>query len=122
MLIAVAFVSVLIAPMGCPRFEPASGPSRSAVLGVLTCRSRCWQQFAFAAARRCTPSSVAKAPRIVASATVMSILVQVGVVALWLVGMSLGREIPVSYYCILGPMVSLLMLLPISVNGMGVRG
>ena len=33
----------------------------------------------------------------------------------------LGLEIPVAYYCILGPMVSLLTLLPISVNGMGVR-
>ena len=52
----------------------------------------------------------------------MSILVQLtGVVSLWCIGMALGLDIPVAYYCILGPMVSLLTLLPISVNGMGVR-
>ncbi len=61
-------------------------------------------------------------PRVLGEATCMSMLVQVaGVISLWLIGMALGLEIPVAYYCILGPMVSLLTLLPISVNGMGVR-
>jgi glycosyltransferase 2 family protein len=61
-------------------------------------------------------------PRIMTWATAMSILVQVsGVVTLWCVGSALGLEIPIAYYCVLGPMVSLLTLLPISVNGMGVR-
>jgi len=45
----------------------------------------------------------------------------IGVVSLWFLGMALGLQIPAAYYCILGPMVSLLTLLPISVNGMGVR-
>src|SRR5262249_20815220 len=43
------------------------------------------------------------------------------VITLWFVGLSLGLDIPVAYYCILGPMVSLLTLLPITFNGMGVR-
>ena len=61
-------------------------------------------------------------PRVVIWATLMSILVQLaGVVSLWCVGMALGLEVPFAYYCVLGPMVSLLTLLPISVNGMGVR-
>ena len=61
-------------------------------------------------------------PKVMTWATLMSILVQlIGVVSLWFIGLALGLEIPVAYYCILGPMVSLLTLLPISVNGMGVR-
>ena len=44
-----------------------------------------------------------------------------GVISLWCIGLALGLDIPIAYYCILGPMVSLLTLLPISVNGMGVR-
>jgi uncharacterized membrane protein YbhN (UPF0104 family) len=63
-----------------------------------------------------------RVPRVLIGATIMSILVQLlGVVTLWCIGLSLGLDIPVSYYCILGPMVSLLTLLPLSVNGMGVR-
>jgi uncharacterized membrane protein YbhN (UPF0104 family) len=62
------------------------------------------------------------APRVLGEATAMSMLVQIaGVINLWLIGMALGLDIPIAYYCILGPMVSLLTLLPISVNGMGVR-
>jgi len=69
-----------------------------------------------------TMNSLMYVPNVVAGATVMSIIVQVfGVVTLWCVGMSLGLDIPIAYCCILGPMVSLLTLLPISVNGMGVR-
>lgn len=61
-------------------------------------------------------------PKVLAGGTALSILVQVfSVATLWCVGVSLGLDIPIAYYCILGPMVSLLTLLPISVNGMGVR-
>lgn len=63
-----------------------------------------------------------RVPKVIAWATLMSIFVQgLGVLGLWCVGLSLGLDIPPAYYCILGPMVSLLTLLPISVNGMGVR-
>jgi uncharacterized membrane protein YbhN (UPF0104 family) len=61
-------------------------------------------------------------PRILLRATVTSIVVQgFGVLAVWCLGLSLGLDVPIAYYCILGPMVSLLTLLPISVNGVGVR-
>jgi uncharacterized membrane protein YbhN (UPF0104 family) len=63
-----------------------------------------------------------RVPSVMAWATAMSILVQLaGVVSLWCIGLALGLDIPVAFYCVLGPMVSLLTLLPISVNGMGVR-
>jgi energy-coupling factor transporter transmembrane protein EcfT len=49
-------------------------------------------------------------------------LVQIAaVLILWCLGNGLGVDVPVTYYCVLVPLVSLLMLLPISVNGMGVR-
>jgi hypothetical protein len=51
-----------------------------------------------------------------------SIVVQVGnVVLVWLIGVALGAEVPLAYYFVFVPMVSLLTLLPVSVNGMGVR-
>jgi uncharacterized membrane protein YbhN (UPF0104 family) len=60
--------------------------------------------------------------RLMISSTALSILVQaanVGVV--WLVGLAIGAAVPVSYYWVLVPMVTLLTLLPVSLNGMGVR-
>jgi uncharacterized membrane protein YbhN (UPF0104 family) len=61
-------------------------------------------------------------PRVTLKATAMSVLVQLyGVGTLWFLGLGLGLDVPIGYYFILGPMVSLLTLLPISVNGMGVR-
>ncbi|HZZ81911.1 MAG TPA: lysylphosphatidylglycerol synthase transmembrane domain-containing protein [Gemmataceae bacterium] len=61
-------------------------------------------------------------PKVLIGATFMSVLVQViGVISFWLIGAALGLEVPVAYYCILGPMVSLLTLLPVSVNGIGLR-
>jgi uncharacterized membrane protein YbhN (UPF0104 family) len=53
---------------------------------------------------------------------VLSVFVQVAsVVMVWLIGEALGAPVPASYYWVLVPMVSLLTLLPVSVNGMGVR-
>jgi len=39
----------------------------------------------------------------------------------WLLGKGLGLEVPFAYYCVLISVVSVLTLLPISVNGMGLR-
>src|SRR5205085_12047695 len=63
-----------------------------------------------------------RSPRLLAESTLMSIVVQVAaILILWCLGIGLGVDVPITYYCVLVPMVSLLMLLPISVNGMGVR-
>jgi len=52
----------------------------------------------------------------------LSLLVQVANIALvWLVGLALNAPIPGSYYWILVPMVTLLTLAPVSLNGMGIR-
>jgi len=54
--------------------------------------------------------------------TLLSLVVQsANVVVLWLAGLSLGVGVPASYYWILVPVVTLLTLFPVSLNGMGVR-
>jgi len=61
-------------------------------------------------------------PRLLLAATFLSLLVQgINVVLLWLVGRAIGAPVPASYYGIVAPMVTLLTLLPVSLNGMGVR-
>jgi uncharacterized membrane protein YbhN (UPF0104 family) len=52
----------------------------------------------------------------------LSVFVQLAnVVLVWLVGQSIAVPVPALYYGIVVPMVTLLTLLPISVNGLGVR-
>jgi uncharacterized protein (TIRG00374 family) len=61
-------------------------------------------------------------PRILVGTLVLSLFVQAAnVLVVWLIGQALHAPIPTAYYWVLVPMVSLLTLLPISVNGMGVR-
>ncbi len=61
-------------------------------------------------------------PRILALTLVLSVFVQVAnVVIVWLIGEAIRAPIPAAYFWVMVPMVSLLTLLPVSVNGMGVR-
>jgi hypothetical protein len=43
------------------------------------------------------------------------------VVLVWLLGRGLGLPVPLAYYGVFVPLVALLTLLPVSVNGMGLR-
>lgn len=53
---------------------------------------------------------------------VLSLVVQsANVILVWLVGLAVSAAVPGSYYWIVVPMVTLLTLLPVSINGMGVR-
>jgi uncharacterized membrane protein YbhN (UPF0104 family) len=61
-------------------------------------------------------------PRLVLGTTLLSGLVQAGnVVMVYLIGRALGAPVPASYYWIVAPLVALLTLLPVSLNGMGIR-
>jgi uncharacterized membrane protein YbhN (UPF0104 family) len=61
-------------------------------------------------------------PGALAVTTGLSVAVQAANVAVvWLVGEAVGAAVPAAYYWILVPMVTLLTLLPVSLNGMGVR-
>jgi uncharacterized membrane protein YbhN (UPF0104 family) len=62
------------------------------------------------------------APRLLAFSTVLSLGVQAGnVVLVLLLGEAIGAQVPLAFYWILVPMVTLLTMLPISINGTGVR-
>jgi uncharacterized membrane protein YbhN (UPF0104 family) len=61
-------------------------------------------------------------PGLLLSTTALSLVVQAAnVLVVWLVGLAIDAPVPAAYYWILVPMVTLLTLLPISLNGMGVR-
>jgi uncharacterized membrane protein YbhN (UPF0104 family) len=61
-------------------------------------------------------------PRLLLGTAGLSLVVQAANVALvWLLDLAIGAHVPASFYWILVPMVSLLTLLPISLNGMGIR-
>jgi glycosyltransferase 2 family protein len=63
-----------------------------------------------------------RSPRLLAATTLLSLVVQAAnVLIVWLVGTAIGAQVPGAYYWIVVPMISLLTLLPISVNGMGLR-
>jgi uncharacterized membrane protein YbhN (UPF0104 family) len=54
--------------------------------------------------------------------TLLSLVVQVAnVVLAWLIGEGMGLKVPPLYYGVLIPLVSILTLLPVSLNGMGLR-
>lgn len=61
-------------------------------------------------------------PRLLVQTSLLSLIIQAAnVLLVWQVGLALRADIPGSYYWVLVPMVSVLTLLPVSVNGMGVR-
>jgi uncharacterized membrane protein YbhN (UPF0104 family) len=62
------------------------------------------------------------APRLLAVSTILSLGVQAGnVVLVLLLGEAIGAQVPLTFYWILVPMVTLLTMLPLSINGTGVR-
>jgi uncharacterized membrane protein YbhN (UPF0104 family) len=125
-LIGVACLGTLAAPVALPWWIPASvwGVAAGAAVGLaaLPLLERLRQLPEQRRQQLQSLLMLTRLPGVTARATFLSLLVQViGVLVLWFVGMSIGLDIPVAYYCILGPMVSLLTLLPISFNGMGLR-
>jgi uncharacterized membrane protein YbhN (UPF0104 family) len=67
-------------------------------------------------------SRYVNAPRTLLIATLLSFVVQgASVLLACLLGTALGLPVPPAYYGVLAPLVALLALLPISLNGMGLR-
>ena len=63
-----------------------------------------------------------KDPKTMFFATLLSFVVQgANVLLAWLMGAALGLPVPPAYYGVLAPLVTLVSLLPISLNGMGLR-
>jgi len=125
-LIATACVGVLIAPVELPWWMSASvwAIAVGAALGLAAAPIlRRWSQLSSERREQIGMFwDLLHSRNLLLEASLMSILVQIAAVLLvWCLGLGLGLDVPIAYYCVLVPMVSLLMLLPISVNGMGVR-
>ena len=125
-LVAMACLAVLLAPVPLPTWVPLSVWSMAGcgVLALLLLPVAL--RFAALPVRRVrqlqTLLHLLKEPRTLAVTTLLSAFVQAASVGIvWLLGKGLHAPIPTSYYWIFVPMVSLLTLLPVSVNGMGVR-
>lgn len=125
-LVALACLSVLLSPLELPTWVHLSvwGVAASGACGLVALP---W----IGRLGRLSPARIEQLgaalrmthrPRILVAATLLSIFVQVANVALvWLVGLAIRAQVPATFYWVLVPMVSLLTLLPVSVNGMGVR-
>jgi hypothetical protein len=65
---------------------------------------------------------VLSTPSLLPRVALLSLIVQSGNVAVvWLIGTGLGLDVPASYYWVLVPVVSLVTMVPLTVNGLGVR-
>jgi len=137
MLLALACVAVALCPLSLPGWITwgVGGTGAAAGAGLLTVwlASR-WRKPTLGTSLGPRPLLVARLQRFASKlhqalplATrpwplALSIIVQAAnVVVVWLVGLAIGAPVPGSYYWVLVPMVSVLTLLPVSLNGMGVR-
>lgn len=61
-------------------------------------------------------------PGLLLGTTMLSIVVQIlNAVLVWMVGLAINLDVPPIYYGVAAPMVTLVTLIPISLNGMGLR-
>src|SRR5262249_38057259 len=61
-------------------------------------------------------------PGVLAATIGLSLVVQaINVVLVWLVALALRLDVPIAYFGIAYPMVTILTLVPVSLNGMGIR-
>jgi uncharacterized membrane protein YbhN (UPF0104 family) len=126
-LLLLACVAVLLSPNTLEWWVSATvwGMAAAAVLGLasfpfLVRKSAQWSRF-----RRLAEGArfYLQHPRLLLGTAGLSLAIQgANVILVWLIGMAIGlSSVPPLYYWIFVPMVSLFTLLPISVNGMGIR-
>jgi len=125
-LIGVACVAALCCPTPLPRWIwwTVGGLAGSALAGAAVLP---WVAALLASQPRLRwlaegASRYVNAPRTLLIATLLSFMVQgANVLLTCLLGAALDLPVPPAYYGVLAPLVALLALLPISLNGMGLR-
>jgi uncharacterized membrane protein YbhN (UPF0104 family) len=129
-LLALACIADLLCPIALPLWIQVSiwTTAGCAVVGLLSVPALT-RRLAARRVERGAPIQTLRAlalfhgrTSLLLSTTALSFLVQgANIVLLWLIGQALGAPVPASYCGIVVPMVTLLTLLPVSLNGMGVR-
>ncbi len=128
-LIGVACVATLCCPIPLPGWISATvaGMGAACLLGLAALPLLPWLRRWLPAHPRLThlldgAALCLRDRRGLLGVTLLSLVVQLAnVVLAWLVGEGLGLPVPPLYYGVLIPLVSILTLLPISLNGMGLR-
>jgi glycosyltransferase 2 family protein len=141
-LLAVACVATIVCPVPLPAWVKLAvgGAAAAAVIGLsispwmTTVVARLdvagdgrWHRLLgkvsrLAASMRSAMSVYRREPRLIVSSTALSAIVQASsVLQVGLLGMAIGLDVPWAVYGVAAPMVALLTLLPVSLNGMGVR-
>ncbi len=128
-LIAVACVAALCCPTPLPGWilGIVAGMAAACLLGLAVLPLLPWLRRRMPLPRRLTPlldgaELCLRDKSGLVGVTLLSLVVQLAnVVLAWLVGVGLGLQVPPLYYGVLIPLVSILTLLPISLNGMGLR-
>jgi uncharacterized membrane protein YbhN (UPF0104 family) len=125
-LVALACVAVVLSPTELPAWIPlsmwgilAGGALATLAMPFLLTRGKHGPERAQQLRNMLV---LLRSPRLLVATTLLSLLVQLAsALQVWMVGQAIHVPVPLAYYCIMVPMVSLLTLLPVSVNGMGVR-
>jgi uncharacterized membrane protein YbhN (UPF0104 family) len=125
-LIALACVALPFCPARVPSQVAWSvwGSGGCALLGLLLLPALTRWTGRFSRVRRLSEAArvYLHHPGILLVSTGLSLLIQLAnVLVVWLVGAGMNVPVPLTYYCIAVPMVTLLTLIPVSLNGMGVR-
>ncbi|MCI0379005.1 MAG: flippase-like domain-containing protein [Gemmataceae bacterium] len=125
-LVALACLAATFAPLAIPAWIPwcAWGLAAGGALGLLSLPvlARIARLSPMRREQLQTLWRFLRSPRLLARATLLSLIVQAAnVLAVWCVGLSIHAPIDAAYYWVFVPLISLLTLLPISLNGMGVR-
>ena len=124
-LLTLACVAVLLCPLQLPWWLPWTvwGVAAAALLGLTTLPLIARHPWLGERLHRLAvqvPQALSLGVR--PAALGLSLVVQAAnVLVVWLIGCAIGAPVPGSYYWILVPMVTLLTLLPVSLNGMGIR-
>ncbi len=136
-LLGVACIAALVCPVPLPAWVQLAvgGAAAAAVIGLSLspwiAKAACGLAAKdgkiarigkLAASMRDAMSVYRSEPRLLVSSTALSALVQASsVIQVGLLGQAIGLDVPWALYGVAAPMVALLTLLPVSLNGMGVR-
>lgn len=125
-LVALACAAALVEPLpGWVRGWVAAAGAGGLLGLVLLAVARRWQPPAGRRRWREMAAALefyARSPRLLWLATLLSLAVQwLNVLLVWFVALAVGADVSLVFCCVLMPLVTLLTLAPISVNGMGVR-